>query len=131
MTIFSKIIKGDIPSYQIAQNELFYAFLDIAPLQLGHTLVVPKIEIDKIFDLPNNYLQNYLPFCQTIAKAIEKSFDCNRVSMITVGIDVPHAHIHLIPFKKASDLYFSNTKLQLTSNEFSEIQEKIKSNLIS
>ena len=107
MTIFSKIIAGEIPSYKIAESELFYAFLDIAPLQKGHTLVVPKIEIDKVFDLPSNYLAEMLVFAQPIAKAIETSFPCNRISMVTVGLEVPHAHMHLIPINGTNDINFA------------------------
>lgn len=125
MTIFSKIIAGEIPSYKIAESELFYAFLDIFPLQKGHVLVVPKIEIDKVFDLPTTYLSDLLVFAQPIAKAIEKSFPCNRVSMVTVGLEVPHAHLHLIPINEAKDIDFANPKLSFTVEEFKEIQASI------
>ena len=97
MTIFSKIIAGEIPSYKIAENEKFFAFLDIFPLKKGHTLVIPKIEVDKIFDVPDEYLADLLVFAKPIAKAIEHCFPCNRVNIITVGLEVPHAHVHLIP----------------------------------
>jgi histidine triad (HIT) family protein len=129
MTIFSKIIKGEIPSYKIAENDLFFAFLDIFPLQKGHTLIVPKIEVDKIFDVPDNYLNELMQFTKPIAKAIEASFSCNRVSMITVGLEVPHAHVHLIPINAAEDINFSNAKLQFTQEEFLQIQEMIVSKL--
>jgi histidine triad (HIT) family protein len=129
MTIFSKIIAGEIPSYKIAESELFYAFLDIAPLQKGHTLVVPKIEIDKVFDLPSNYLAEMLVFAQPIAKAIETSFPCNRISMVTVGLEVPHAHLHLIPINEAKDIDFANPKLSFTVEEFKEIQASILQHL--
>ncbi len=125
MTIFSKIIAGEIPSYKIAESEMFYAFLDIFPLQKGHVLVVPKIEIDKVFDLPTTYLSDLLVFAQPIAKAIEKSFPCNRVSMVTVGLEVPHAHLHLIPINEAKDIDFANPKLSFTVEEFKEIQASI------
>lgn len=125
MTIFSKIISGEIPSYKIAENEKFYAFLDIFPLKEGHTLIVPKIEIDKVFDLPDNYLSELLTFAKPIAKAIENSFNCNRVSAVTVGLEVPHAHIHLIPINDADDINFANPKLKLTKDAFIEIQSKI------
>lgn len=125
MTIFSKIIAGEIPSYKIAESELFYAFLDIAPLQKGHTLVVPKIEIDKVFDLPSNFLSEMLVFAQPIAKAIENSFPCNRISMVTVGLEVPHAHLHLIPINGANDIHFAQPKLSFTVEEFKEIQGSI------
>jgi len=125
MTIFSKIIAGEIPSYKIAESELFYAFLDIAPLQKGHTLVVPKVEIDKVFDLPSNYLAEMLVFAQRIAKAIETSFPCNRISMVTVGLEVPHAHLHLIPIHQAKDIDFAQPKLSFSVEEFKSIQASI------
>lgn len=129
MTIFSKIIKGEIPSYKIAESEKYFAFLDIFPLQKGHVLVVPKIEVDKIFDVPNDYLNELMQFAKPIAKAIEASFPCNRVSMVTVGLEVPHAHVHLIPINEAEDINFANPKLQLTTEEFKQIQALIISNL--
>ena len=125
MTIFSKIIQGEIPAYKIAEDELFFAFLDIFPLQKGHVLVVPKIEVDKVFELPESYLSELLVFAKPIAKAIEASFPCNRVGMVTVGLEVPHAHLHLIPINQAEDLNFSNPKLQLAKEEFIAIQEAI------
>jgi histidine triad (HIT) family protein len=130
MTIFSKIINGEIPSYKIAETENFYAFLDISPLQKGHTLVVPKVEVDKIFDVPDTYLNELMQFAKPIAKAIEASFPCNRVSMVTVGLEVPHAHVHLIPINGANDINFSNPKLQLTTEDFQQIQALIVSKLI-
>ena len=129
MTIFSKIIAGEIPSYKIAESELFYAFLDIAPLQKGHTLVVPKVEIDKVFDLPSNYLAEILVFAQPIAKAIEASFPCNRISMVTVGLEVPHAHLHLIPINGANDINFAQPKLSFSAEEFKAIQASILKNI--
>jgi len=129
MTIFSKIIQGEIPAYKIAENELFIAFLDIFPLQKGHVLVVPKIEVDKVFDLPDNYLSELLVFAKPIAKAIEDSFPCNRVGMVTVGLEVPHAHLHLIPINKADDLNFDHPKLQLSKEELIAVQEAIISKL--
>jgi len=129
MSIFSKIIHGEIPCYKIAESDQFFAFLDIFPLQKGHVLVVPKIEVDKIFDLPSSYMSELLVFAQPIAKAIEASFPCNRVSMVTVGLEVPHAHVHLIPINSAADINFSNEKLKLTPAEFLQIQALIISNL--
>lgn len=129
MTLFTKIIHGDIPSYKIAESEKFYAFLDIFPLQKGHTLIVPKIEVDKIFDVPDAYLSELLIFAKPIAAAIEKSFPCNRVGMITVGLEVPHAHLHLIPINAASDMEFSQPKLSLSTEEFKAIQDLIISKL--
>jgi histidine triad (HIT) family protein len=125
MTIFSKIIQGDIPAYKIAENELFFAILDIFPLQKGHVLVVPKIEVDKVFELPDNYLSQILVFAKPIAAAIAACFPCNRVSMVTVGLEVPHAHLHLIPINQADDLNFANPKLQLSKEELIEVQEAI------
>jgi histidine triad (HIT) family protein len=129
MTLFSKIINGDIPSYKIAESEKFYAFLDIFPLQKGHTLIVPKIEVDKIFEIPDAYLSELLIFAKPIAAAIEKSFPCNRVGMVTVGLEVPHAHLHLIPINAAADMEFSQPKLSLSTEEFKSIQDLIISKL--
>lgn len=129
MTIFSKIIAGEIPSYKIAENDDFFAFLDIFPLREGHVLVVPKIETDNFFDLPAEYLQGMLVFAQPIAKAIEKSFSCNRVGISVVGLEVPHAHLHLIPISSANDLNFTQSKLKLNEKKLKEIQERILSNL--
>ena len=123
MTLFSKIINGDIPSYKIAESEKFYAFLDIFPLQKGHTLIVPKIEVDKIFEVPDAYLSELLLFAKPIAAAIEKSFPCNRVGMVTVGLEVPHAHLHLIPINATADMEFSQPKLSLSTEEFKSIQD--------
>jgi histidine triad (HIT) family protein len=125
MTIFSKIIAGDIPSYKIAENDQFFAFLDIFPLVKGHVLVVPKIEVDNLFDLPKDYLAEYLLFARPIAKAIERSFPCNRCGMTVVGLEVPHAHIHLVPINSADDLNFNRGKLKLSDEELREVQEKI------
>src|ERR1700712_1265038 len=125
MTIFSKIIAGQITSYKIAENEKFFAFLDIMPLVKGHTLVVPKIETDKIFDLSADYLSEILVFAKPIAKAIEHAFDCNRCGISVVGLEVPHAHIHLIPIRSADDMNFNRPKLSLSKEEFIEIQNKI------
>jgi histidine triad (HIT) family protein len=129
MTLFSKIINGDIPSYKIAESEKFYAFLDIFPLQKGHTLIVPKIEVDKIFEVPDAYLSELLIFAKPIAVAIEKSFPCNRVGMVTVGLEVPHAHLHLIPINAAADMEFSQPKLSLSTEQFKAIQDLIISKL--
>ena len=125
MTIFSKIIAGAIPSYKIAESDRFVAFLDIAPMVKGHTLVVPKVEIDKIFDLSDDYLSAYLVFAKPIARAIEKAFDCDRCGFEVIGLDVPHAHMHLIPIKSADDLNFNRKKLSLSKEEFEEVRRKI------
>lgn len=129
MTIFSKIIAGEIPSYKIAENDQFFAFLDIFPLREGHTLVVPKIEIDKFFDLPDNELGNLLLFARPIAKAIESAFACNRCGISVVGLEVPHAHLHLIPIDSADDLNFTRHKLKLGPAELKAAQERILQHL--
>ena len=129
MTIFSRIIAGEIPSYRIAENDKFFAFLDIFPLREGHVLVVPKKETDNLFDLPEDYLSQILLFARTIAKAIEKSFDCNRCGISVVGLEVPHAHVHLIPINSANDLNFTQAKLKLSPEQLRKVQEKIISNL--
>jgi histidine triad (HIT) family protein len=130
MTIFTKIIKGEIPAYRIAEDEFFLAFLDINPLREGHTLVIPKTETDHFFDLEDFYLSRILVFAKPIAKAIEKSFTCNRCGLIVVGLEVPHAHIHLIPINRVNDMDFKNPKLKLSQEQFRTVQEKIKTNLI-
>jgi histidine triad (HIT) family protein len=129
MSVFSKIISGELPSYKIAENEDFIAFLDIDPLVKGHVLVVPKTEVDKIFDLSEKYLAGMLVFAQPIAKAIEKSFNCKRCGISVIGIEVPHAHMHLIPINSANDLNFTRPKLSLKKEEMEDILQKILSNL--
>lgn len=129
MTIFSKIITGEIPSYKIAENEKFFAFLDIFPLREGHVLVVPKKETDKLFDLPDEYLREMLLFAKPIAQAIENVFDCNRCGISVVGLEVPHAHIHLIPINSANDLNFTQTKPKAAADNLKKVQEKILSAL--
>ncbi len=129
MTIFSKIIAGEIPSYKIAENEKFFAFLDIFPLVKGHVLVIPKIEVDNMFDLPDEYLSELLVFAKPIAKAIERSFSCNRCGMEVVGLEVPHAHLHLIPVNSSDDLNFTRKKLKLSDEELKKVQKKILQNL--
>ena len=130
MTIFSRIIKGEITSYKIAENEKFFAFLDIFPLREGHVLVVPKVETDNLFDLPGDYLHELLLFAQPIAKAIEKSFPCNRCGISVIGLEVPHAHVHLIPINTANDLNFTQPgKEKATDDQLKRVQQKILSNL--
>ncbi len=129
MTIFSKIIAGEIPSYKIAENEKFFAFLDIFPLREGHVLVVPKKEVDNLFDLPAEYLSEMLLFAQPIAKAIEKSFKCDRCGISVIGLEVPHAHIHLVPINSANDLNFTQSKPKATEERLKRVQEKIVANL--
>ena len=125
MTIFSKIIAGEIPGYKIAENEKFAAFLDAFPLREGHTLVVPKLEVDNMFDLPEDYLSELLVFAQPIAKAIEKAFDCNRCGISVVGLEVPHAHVHLIPINSANDLNFNQSKLNVSKDDLKKTQARI------
>lgn len=128
-SIFSKIISGEIPCYKIAENDNFLAFLDIFPLTRGHVLVIPKVEVDKFFDVPDNYLSEWLTFAKPIAKAIELSFSCNRCAVSVIGLEVPHAHMHLLPINVPSDMNFEKPKLKLTQDEFVEIQQKIISKL--
>jgi histidine triad (HIT) family protein len=129
MTIFSKIINSTIPCYKIAEDGMFIAFLDISPLVKGHVLVVPKIEIDEFFELPNDILSEMLLFAKPIAKALEAVFPCNRCGISVVGLEVPHAHMHLVPINSADDLNFNRAKLTLTPEEFKNIQETILSHL--
>ncbi|MBK7346434.1 MAG: HIT domain-containing protein [Chitinophagaceae bacterium] len=124
MTIFSKIIAGEIPSYKIAENERFLAFLDVFPLVKGHVLVVPKTEVDKLFDLTDDYLAEMLVFAKPVARAIEKSFDCKRCGISVVGLEVPHVHMHLIPINTADDLNFTRLKLNVAEEEMKHIREK-------
>lgn len=127
-SIFSKIAAGEIPSYKCAENEKFYAFLDINPLVKGHTLVIPRREEDYIFDLSDNELAEMVVFAKRVAVAIKKAFPCRKVGMAVLGLEVPHAHIHLVPMESEKDMIFSNPKLKLTDEEFKEIAEKINSN---
>ncbi len=126
-TIFSRIIAGEIPCYKVAENEKFFAFLDINPLVKGHTLVVPKQEVDYIFDLSDEDLAAMHVFAKKIARAIEKAFPCKKVGETVIGLEVPHAHIHLIPIQKESDMLFSNPKLKLADDEFVSIAKAISS----
>ena len=125
-SIFTKIINGEIPSYKIAENEACMAFLDVFPLQKGHTLIVPKKEVDKLFDLDDSSYSKLFSFSKYVAKAIEKAFPCNRVGVAVIGLEVPHAHIHLIPINHMDDMNFANNKLKLQPQEFIDIAEAIK-----
>ena len=129
MTLFSKIIAGEIPCYKIAENDRFFAFLDIFPLREGHTLVVPKIETDNLFDLPEEFLKEMLLFAQPIAKAIEKAFLCNRCGISVIGLEVPHAHMHLVPINSSNDLNFTQSKPKASDERLKKVQEKILANL--
>ena len=128
-SIFSSIISGTIPSYKIAEDESFYAFLDIAPMCEGHVLVVPKLEVDNAFDLPVDIMAKWLVFAQPIAKAIEAAFDCNRCGISIIGLEVPHAHMHLVPINSADDLNFTRPKLKLRAEQMANIQQQILSHL--
>ena len=131
MTIFSKIISGEIPSYKIKEDENFIAFLDLFPLVKGHVLVVPKIEVDKLFDLSNNILSEMMVFAKPIAHAIEQTFNCRRCGLSAVGLEVPHAHLHLVPINTANDLNFTRTKMSVTKDEMIDIQQQLLNNLKS
>lgn len=124
-TIFSKIVAGEIPSYKVAEDDKFYAFLDINPLVKGHTLVVPKKEVDYIYDLSDEELAAMHVFAKHVALAIQKTFPCRKVGEAVIGLEVPHAHIHLIPIQNESDMLFSNPKLKLSDEEFKSIAERI------
>ena len=128
MTIFSRIVKGEIPSYKCAENEKFYAFLDINPLQKGHTLVIPKREVDYIFDMEDEEIAEFQVFAKRVAIAIKKAFPCVKVGQAVPGLEVPHAHIHLVPMQSEKDMIFSNKKLELSKEEFEEIAERIRAN---
>lgn len=124
-TIFSRIIAGEIPCYKVAENDKFFAFLDINPLVKGHTLVVPKQEMDYIFDLSDEDLAAMHVFAKKVARAIEEVFPCKKVGEAVIGLEVPHAHIHLIPMQKESDMLFSNPKLKLADEEFAAIAQAL------
>ena len=124
-TIFSKIIKGEIPSYKIAENELFFAFLDVNPLAEGHTLVVPKLQIDYIFDIEDKQLGDMLVFAKKVARAIEKNIPCEKIGVAVIGLEVPHAHIHLVPINEVYDIDFKKDKIKLSSERFAEIAKMI------
>ena len=125
-TIFSKIAAGEIPSYKCAENEKFYAFLDINPLVKGHTLVIPRREVDYIFDMDDEEIGQFLQFAKKVAVALKKAFPCEKVGMEVIGLEVRHAHIHLIPMQSEKDMNMANPKLKLTDEEFQEIAEKIR-----
>lgn len=124
-SIFTKIINGEIPAFKVVENDKFLAFLDVNPLQKGHTLVVPKKEVDYIFDIDNELLSEMIVFSKQVSIKIKKAFPCNRIGMAVIGLEVPHAHIHLIPINKMNDMNFANPKLKLSKAEFEEIHQKI------
>jgi histidine triad (HIT) family protein len=124
-SIFTKIINREIPAYIVAEDDNYIAFLDVSPLQKGHTLVIPKNETDFIFDVADDELTGLILFSKKLANKINGAFDCNRVGMSVIGLEVPHAHIHLIPINKMEDMMFNNPRLALTNEDFLEIQSKI------
>ncbi|MFH0756637.1 MAG: HIT family protein [Bacteroidota bacterium] len=126
-TIFSRIIAGEIPSFKVYEDESYYAFLDINPLAKGHTLVIPKVETDYLFDLEDEVLGNMMVFAKKVALAIDKTMDCKRVGIAVLGLEVPHAHIHLVPINGLHDIEFSRPKLQLSKEEFEAIARQISS----
>ena len=125
MDIFSKIAAGEIPSYKCAENDKFYAFLDINPLVKGHTLVIPRREVDYIFDMDDDEIAEFQVFAKKVAKAIKAAFPCKKVAQVVLGLEVPHAHIHLIPMQNEGDVDFRREKLKLSEDEFKEIAQKI------
>ena len=125
-TIFSRIIAGEIPSYRIAEDDRFFAFLDIHPMHAGHTLVVPKLETDYLFDLEDDLLADMILFAKRVAKAIEKAVECRRVGVMVIGLEVPHAHIHLIPIQKEGDMNLGKPKMTFTTEQFKEIASRIQ-----
>ncbi|MBD8349676.1 HIT family protein [Dysgonomonas sp. HGC4] len=128
-TIFSKIIKGEIPCYKIAENDNFFAFLDIRPMAKGHVLVIPKHETDYLFDLDDQILSQMIVYSKKIAKAIQKAVPCKRIGLMVIGMEVPHAHIHLIPINAEKDMNLSNPRLKLSEDEFQQITKDITSEL--
>lgn len=124
-SIFTRLIQGELPCYKIAENDLFFAFLDVFPIARGHVLVVPKQEIDRFFDVPNDMLQHILLFAKPIALAIEQVIPCKRVGLSVIGLEVPHAHLHLVPMQTADDVNFTRPKLSLGADEMKAIQEAI------
>ncbi|MFT4521141.1 MAG: histidine triad (HIT) family protein [Bacteroidia bacterium] len=129
-SIFSKIISGKIPAYKLAENEQYLAFLDVFPLRKGHALVIPKIEIDYIFNLDDEELQGLMVFAKKVAKAMEKAVPCKRIGVAVIGLEVPHTHIHLVPINKVSDINFAQEKQQFSANEMEEIARSIREHLV-
>ena len=125
-SIFSKIIAGEIPCYKIAENDNYIAFLDVFPLKKGHTLVVPKKEVDYIFDLDSETYVGLMDFSHKVAIALKKAIPCNRIGVTVIGLEVPHAHVHLVPINATNDMNFNNQKLELSKDEFEQIASKIK-----
>ena len=128
-TIFTKIIRGEIPSHKIHENEKFFAFLDINPLTKGHTLIIPKKEVDYLFDIDDETLSDMIVYAKKIAAAIKEAVACNRVGLMVIGLEVPHAHIHLVPIQHEGDMNLSNKRVELTEDEFKAIAKEIRSHL--
>ena len=125
-TLFTRIVNGEVPCHKVAENDRFLAFLDIMPLRRGHVLIVPKIEVDYLFDMEDTLLSELLLFAKPVAKKIEKVFPCKKVGVAVVGLEVPHAHVHLVPLNTISDINFSQEKLSLSSDELTEIAQKLR-----
>ncbi len=130
-TIFSKIIKGEIPAYKIAENQDYFAFLDIRPMAPGHTLVIPKVEVDYLFDLSDDHLSGLMVFAKRVGKAIEREVDCERIGLAVIGLEVPHAHVHLVPINKVGDLSFSKAPVKLSDEEMAGLAQRIAARLES
>lgn len=128
-SIFTKIIEGEIPSHKVFEDNDHIAFLDIFPTAKGHTLIVPKHEVDDLFDLPENEYNDLMTFARKVAKGLKKTIDCNRIGIAVIGLDVPHAHVHLIPINSVSDISFEKEKIKFTNEEFSEIAKSISANI--
>ena len=125
-SLFTRIIQGGIPCHMVGEDDRFLAFLDIAPLREGHTLVIPKVEVDRFFDLPADVLAGIMPFAQEVAARIQRAIPCDRVGVAVIGLEVPHAHVHLIPIDRMSDMDFARPKLTLTRSELAGIAERIR-----
>jgi histidine triad (HIT) family protein len=125
-SIFTRIVRGEIPCHRVAEDDRFLAFLDIQPLRQGHTLVIPKLEVDRFFDLPDELLSGIMPFARDVAKRIQAVVPCDRVGVAVVGLEVPHAHVHLIPLDRVSDMDFARPKLQMTPEEMAALAEQIR-----
>lgn len=130
-SIFSKIVTGDIPAHKVAETDDFLAFLDISPLTMGHTLVIPKQEIDYLFDIEDDLYQDLMLFAKKVALAIKKAFPCDRVGVAVIGLEVPHAHVHLIPINQMNDMNFANPKLKLSQEQLAEVANKIRKEISS
>jgi histidine triad (HIT) family protein len=128
-SLFTKIINGEIPCHKIAETEDYFAFLDIMPLVMGHTLVIPKKEIDYLFDLDDEYLAGLMVFAKKVAAAVKKAVPCKRIGVAVIGLEVPHAHVHLVPLNKMDDINFSRPKMKVTNEELAKVAEEIRKNL--